>query len=160
MPNGRTHRVVGTAAGALVAGARTRQEDGSTNLLMIFGGAVGGYISSTWPDLLEPATSPRHRQFAHSSTAGCAALRLAAEAVPKWEAYWRQVALGAGSRRSDPRRPPLEQTILALVEAVALAMVGLLAGLAAGYISHLVLDGSTPMSLPLVGLSNVFAQAV
>jgi hypothetical protein len=39
-------------------------------------------------------------------------------------------------------------------------MVGLLAGLAAGYISHLVLDGSTPMSLPLIGLSKAFAQPV
>jgi hypothetical protein len=160
MPNRRTHRVVGAAAGALVAGARAHEEDGPSSLLVVLGGGLGGYIAGTWPDLLEPATSPRHRQFAHSGIAGSAVLRLASEAVPKWEAYWRQVALRAGSQRSDPSRPALEQTLLAFLEVVAKVMVGLLAGLAAGYISHLVLDGATPMSLPLIGLSNALTQPV
>jgi hypothetical protein len=85
---------------------------------------------------------------------------LAADAVPKWEAYWRQVALRAGSQRNDPNRSPLQRTLLAFLEVVAKVMVGLLAGLAAGYISHLVRDGATPMSLPLIGLSKALAQPV
>src|SRR5262245_24481896 len=129
MPNGRTHRAVGAGIGALVAGARTYQQDGASNLLVVLGGGLGGYVAGTWPDLLEPATSPHHRQFAHSGVAGSAVLRLASGAVPKWEAYWRQVALRARSLRSDPNRPPLERTMLTLVEAIAWMIVGLLAGL-------------------------------
>jgi membrane-bound metal-dependent hydrolase YbcI (DUF457 family) len=156
MPNGKTHVVAGTTAGALVAGFRTRPEDGPANLLVVVGGGVGGYITARWPDVFEPANSPHHRKFAHSATTGAAILQCAIEAVPEWESHWRRVAIEVREQRADPNRTPFEQAILIVVELLAWALVGLFAGLAAGYVSHLALDFVTPASLPLLGLSGSF----
>ena len=160
MPNGKTHRVVGTAAGAFVAGASSRQEGGASTLLVILGGGVGGYISATGWTFLEPATSPRHRPFAHSCLAGGSALRCAMKAIPEWEAHWRRVAMEARSRRTNPNRSPLEHAVLLGIQLMAWTLVGLLAGLAAGYVSRLVLDSLTPASLPLLGSSAGPAREV
>jgi len=152
MPNGKTHKTVGTACGALAAASRTRPEDGEANLFIAIGGGVGGYIASRWPDLWEPAICPNHRQIAHSVVAGGSLLTYAIRVVPEWEARWRAVAIDASERRLAPSTPQADQMLLSIVEIFAWVMVGLLAGLAAGYLSHLALDGCTPAGLPLIGL--------
>ncbi|MCW8966528.1 MAG: metal-dependent hydrolase [Candidatus Pacearchaeota archaeon] len=74
------------------------------------------------PDILEPAIHPHHRQFFHS-IAFLALLGYGLKKAYEWQPEER------GSR--------------------ILRYVALCAG--AGYISHLVLDGLTPRSLPLIG---------
>jgi membrane-bound metal-dependent hydrolase YbcI (DUF457 family) len=152
MPNGRTHRAVGTACGVLTAAVRARPEDGESNLLVMMGSGVGAYITARWPDLLEPATCPRHRQVAHSVAVGGGLLSYAVRAVPGWEAHWRSVAVEARNTRLQPGTAPSDQLLLLAIELVAWLLVGVLAGMAAGYVSHLVLDGCTPAGLPLLGL--------
>lgn len=47
---------------------RVRLDLGRT-LALTFGAYAVGSVSGTWPDVLEPATNPRHREFCHSWTA-------------------------------------------------------------------------------------------
>ena len=79
-------------------------------------------VFSKLPDWIEPATNPHHRQFFHS-------ISLLA-------------ALGYGLKKTYDWEP--EDQV-----GRALRFLTLCAG--AGYISHLVLDGLTPRSLPLLG---------
>ncbi|MGA1795277.1 MAG: metal-dependent hydrolase [bacterium] len=153
MPSRKTHFPVAVAIGALAAAARTNDKHGEFNLCVIVGGGVGASISAMWPDILEPALSPRHRKIAHSVATGTSIFKLAVDAITKWESYWRRIAIQATEHRGDPNKTPGERLMLLGVEVFASILVGLLVGLAAGYISHLVLDGFTPASLPLLGLS-------
>jgi inner membrane protein len=84
--------------------------------------SIGGYCGATLPDVIEPATSPNHRQFFHS-------LLFAA-------------ALGYGLYRLYDFEP---ETLLG----ETLRTLALIAGSA--YLVHLALDATTPRSLPWVG---------
>ena len=152
MPDGRTHREAGMVCGGLVAVARARPQDGDANILIMLGGGVGGYIAAQWPDLLEPAVSPNHRQAAHSVAVGGGLVSYAARAVPAWETHWRSIAIDARNRRLQPTTAPSEQFLLLAAECLAWLLVGVLAGMTGGYVSHLVLDGCTSAGLPLIGL--------
>ena len=121
-------------------------------LFVTIGGALGGFIASRWPDVLEPAVCPNHRQLAHSVTTGSCVLTYAAQAVPEWESYWRGVAINTRGLRLDPMTPVQDLFSLQARELLAWLFVGLSSGVAAGYLSHLALDGFTPAGLPLVGL--------
>lgn len=79
-------------------------------------------LAGTLPDILEPATSPRHRQFLHS-VAFAGALGYGMYKLYRWEPQddWGKF----------------------------LQFVGLAAG--GAYLVHLAMDASTPASLPLVG---------
>lgn len=85
--------------------------------------AIGvGTTFSRLPDWIEPATNPQHRQFFHSITF--------------------LVVLGYGLKKTYDWNPEDRSGRI-------LRFLTLCAG--AGYISHLVLDGITPRSLPLLG---------
>lgn len=79
-------------------------------------------VFSKLPDWIEPATNPHHRQFFHSVSF--------------------LILLGYGMKKTYDWKPGDKAGQL-------LRFLTLCAG--AGYISHLVLDGLTPRSLPLVG---------
>lgn len=75
MPRAKEHMTIGALSGAAVnlaiqldemAANPEKQFDWMELLACIAVGAAAGLI----PDLLEPATSPRHRSFFHSATAG------------------------------------------------------------------------------------------
>ncbi len=85
--------------------------------------AVGtGTIFAKLPDILEPATNPHHRQFCHSLVV--------------------LASVGISVKQAFDWKP--EDSVGEFWRAIALC-----AG--AAYISHLLLDGITPRSLPLVG---------
>ncbi|QIL91282.1 metal-dependent hydrolase [Microbulbifer sp. SH-1] len=79
-------------------------------------------VFSKLPDWIEPATNPHHRQFFHSVSF--------------------LAMLGYGLKKAYDWKPNDKEGRL-------LRFLTLCAG--AGYISHLVLDGLTPRSLPLLG---------
>ena len=85
--------------------------------------AIGtGAAFAKLPDILEPATNPHHRQFCHSLVV--------------------LTIIGYGVKKVYDWKP--EDRAGEFWRAVALC-----AGV--GYISHLVLDASTPRSLPVIG---------
>jgi inner membrane protein len=111
------------AAGAVVGLylADKEQQNGEATLQPMAAG-VAATIFTGLPDLLEPATSPNHRQFFHSLVfAGLLAAGL--YKLHRWE--------------------PQDS-----VEKVWKA-VGMLA--ISGYLIHLALDATTAKSLPLIG---------
>lgn len=118
--NAAAHQWTAGAAIGLFMANREKQEGEAT--LAPAAGAVLGAVLTKLPDLLEPATSPQHRQFFHS-------LAFAA-------------ALGYGLCKLHDWEPEDELGKLA-------RWVGLVGGSA--YLVHLALDFTTAKSLPLVG---------
>lgn len=116
-------------------------------LIEAAGGGGGGYVGATAPDFLEPATSPNHRQLAHSRLAGFSLAGVTVANVRGWQRRLRAEAdrLNALAAATPDRSASLNLR----AQAVSLRMlVGVLPGLAAGYLSHLVLDSTTPRGLP------------
>lgn len=118
--NGMTHRLTaGVAIGLFMA--NEEEKTGKQSLHPVVGG-VGGAILTNLPDLLEPATSPNHRQFFHSLLfAGV--LVGGFVKLHKWEAESSSDKFLRG-----------------------LGMVAISA-----YLIHLALDATTAKSLPLAG---------
>lgn len=82
--NSTQHVKISTIGGALIAGTinTVKQfEEQSKNPGQKFNfhrllkstaiGAIGGLVTSTLPDILEPATNPNHRAFFHSIAFAC-----------------------------------------------------------------------------------------
>lgn len=147
MPNCRTHRVVGAAAGAGLAAYHARGETSEHQLVEIAGGSLGGLWGGQLPDFLEPATSPCHRDLAHSCMAllGWTALKL-----EEWRSFCRERAEEYRLRMEDQTLSPGDRLLYCFLEFFWRFAGGLLTGLQAGYVSHLVLDGCTPAGLPLL----------
>lgn len=83
---------------------------------------VLGSVLTCLPDIAEPAFHPNHRQFFHSVTFG--------------------TVVGCGLNRAWEWQPETDGDKF-------LRYLALIAG--SGYLCHLVLDASTPKSLPLIG---------
>jgi len=149
MANGKTHEVVGMAAGSGVALFRARNQPLADQLVEGVGGAIGGYLGGKMPDVLEPAIHAWHRNFCHSWTVG-ALVAGGVAALGRWEKDCRERAADFRRRRLAADVQPLMAFFYWLAELFWNLAAGFLAGLGAGYVSHLVLDASTPRGLPLL----------
>lgn len=111
-------------AGA-VAGAATfcSQKENNSPSDLLAACALG-LAGGKIPDLLEPALHPNHRKFFHSVLFAAGVVQ-AVRKLYEWKPETNQ------------------QKILRF----------LMLALAAGYLSHLLLDSLTPKSLPMIGLS-------
>ena len=148
MPNGRTHTWVGAASGSAVAVYRGRQQPLLNVVLEGLGGGIGGYLGGKVPDILEPASHPGHRDFCHSWTAG-GVLATGLTALEKWEVHCREKAADIRTQRLATPSPGLATSLFQiLVEILWSLAAGVLSGFGAGYISHLLLDATTPRGLP------------
>jgi inner membrane protein len=81
-----------------------------------------GAMFGKLPDILEPALHPHHRQFCHSIV----------------------VLLGVGYGMKKAYQWEPKDNVDKLLRCIALCV-------GAGYISHLLLDATTPRSLPILG---------
>jgi membrane-bound metal-dependent hydrolase YbcI (DUF457 family) len=135
--------------GAGTALARSLEQDGLAILAETAGGALGGWLGGALPDVLEPATSPRHRALCHSWAAATTILTWANARVADAQQYCRDQAQHWERRAaSADGLGALFATLAALLCHFA---AGFFAGLRGGYVSHLVLDAVTPAGLPLRG---------
>lgn len=157
MPDGKTHKLVGTATGALYAAYRAREQRTADRWLEVLGGALGGYLGGILPDSIEPATSSWHRDLAHSCAAGGGIVALSrtftalAEACREQAEKCRAIPMVAqGNFYVVAPADPWKQFIMSLSELIWRFLAGCVNGLAAGYTSHLALDAVTPRSIPLL----------
>ena len=118
--NAAEHRLVSALTLSALGTAGCRENEEVVPRAAAFG--LGGYCFATLPDLVEPATSPHHRQFFHSVLFA--------------------VALGYGLYKLYEYEP---QSTIGEVARLA----GLIAG--GAYLIHLALDATTKRSLPWVG---------
>ena len=147
MPNRKTHQKVGMTVGAAFAGFHARDETLGDALVEIFGGGCAGWLAGALPDILEPAyRNPRHRSVCHSSAVLVATMMAVLEQERE---QLRERARHAHEARLGTMNLG-DVIILLLIEIAYRFLAGALAGLQAGYVSHLVLDAGTKASLPLV----------
>ena len=118
--NGPAHQVVAGFATGVFLAERERQV-GIQTAKPLLGGAAAAFLTKL-PDILEPATSPNHRQFFHS-VAFAGLLCVAFHELGKWQPE------SAGGE------------FLKTLGQVAIP----------AYLIHLLLDSLTAKSLPLVG---------
>lgn len=147
MPNRKTHQKVGMTAGAVAAAYHARQETVGDLLMEVLGGGCAGWLAGALPDILEPAyRNPRHRSVCHSSFLLVATAMMALE---RERERLRQRARELHESRQTATNL-LEVAALFLLEIAYRFLAGALAGLQAGYVSHLALDAGTKASLPLL----------
>ncbi len=174
MPNRDVHVALGLGCGLLattgaVAMRRQRAEphpaDPLHDILHVLGGALGGAVGGRLPDLIEPAIHPNHRGPAHSLLAASGAGGIALlDLVREFEDRCRQAAITCRAQRvaaQDAAREThglrgvvhaVHASALLVLELWLATLAGVPIGLAAGYVSHLLADGLTPKSIPLLGL--------
>jgi hypothetical protein len=152
MANASIHKPVAAASGTIFAAVRARaaNQPSATVLFEGLGGCIGGLAGGCLPDWVEPATWPGHRSFFHSLLLGGVATTTALQSLNRWESFCRQqaeiaLAKSRAADASDWQR--FCDWIVGLFWQIA---AGFLAGLIAGYGSHLALDLVTPAGLPLI----------
>lgn len=69
MPNAKIHFLIGAAIGAGIYCLARKAQDQPIELPSLLGMGLAGGVAGLLPDLIEPATSPQHRQIAHSVAA-------------------------------------------------------------------------------------------
>jgi hypothetical protein len=149
MPNRGVHFQVGAAAGGFFAAHRAQGQPNQYVLPEVLGGILGGVGGGLLPDLIDTPDSPHHRAGAHSVSITGAAGYYVSERLSAWQASLRDHAQHfAQMRAASPDL--LAQIAYSLLELFFRFLAGALAGLLAGYASHLVLDSFTPSSLPIL----------
>lgn len=147
MPGRRTHKAVGAITGTAYAFYRGRGQSEGNRILEGFGGGVGGAVGGMLPDLLEPALTPNHRGLAHSVLVGAG---IVSAQLDQWSEWCRQKADHYRALQDSTQSDPAKRFLWCLVKMLLRIAAGFLAGVQAGYASHLALDALTPKSLPLV----------
>lgn len=121
MANGFVHTVTGAATG--LAAVLIEKETLQESPLLLLAAPAVGTVFGKLPDVIEPAfKNPNHRQFFHSI------------------AFVGLVAYGLKKTYDWKPEDGVDK---------AIRLLALCAGF--GYLSHLVLDSTTPRGLPLVG---------
>jgi membrane-bound metal-dependent hydrolase YbcI (DUF457 family) len=149
MARRRTHLAFGVAAGVGYAGYRATKSAMGNPLIESFGGGLGGAGGGTLPDILEPASGGQHRRTAHSLLVG-GALAAAAQTIEVWAEALRRRAAELEQEAASGLFDEARCIALRLGAWICWFIAGLLNGLVAGYVSHLVLDLGTPAGLPVV----------
>ena len=140
MPNREAHKIFGTVTGAVTAVSYGyyKEQNFENAWQFALGGGLGGYLTSTLADKLEPATSPNHRCIFHG---------VALNGVLAIKAYEptknRLQSLVDKANEYDVRQEPFKAFLYRLA-------VGLVIGGVGGYASHLTADSRTTRSLPLI----------
>lgn len=160
MPGKETHKYVGAAAGVALAAFEAHGQPKNYFLIEMAGGALGGMVGGMAPDWLEPAISSWHRGVCHSASMGGAIIYFQ-QILSNWANTCRENAAkcrvlpqveDVHTGQWIPIKPtPMAQAWADIREFLWTLLAGFLNGLAAGYISHLVLDAVTPRSIPLLG---------
>jgi hypothetical protein len=149
MPNCPFHIATSTPAGAGYAFYKANNQSDLAKLLETAGGALGGYLGGILPDRIDPPFHPGHRSLGHGFVPVAAATTFWNQGLDGWQNQLRRLADEHGYRRllsTDPAGTAWH----AFAEWALRLLSGFLAGLGAGYVTHVALDFGTPRCLPLI----------
>jgi hypothetical protein len=149
MSNRRTHRVIGNPAGGGYALAKAQQQPPEHGVVEAVGGTLAGSGGARLPEVLDQPLHPGHRGFAHGVIPVVVPGRAAVGGPDAWPARYRAEAVPRAALRASAAAS-LEAAWRPLVELPCHVGAAALAGLLAGYGSHVALAGFTPPSLPLL----------
>jgi len=151
MPNRKKHVSVGGAAGVAYAALNALDQSPFNLVLEAIGGFAGGKVGGCIPDFLDPATTPNHRDMAHSLLAVGGVLALAAkDKLMSWHQDLRDKANAFATDRLACEAGSLQAILFGIQEMTCRMLAGFVAGLLAGCLSHLVLDAGSPEGLCLI----------
>jgi hypothetical protein len=149
MASRNAHLWVGTVSGLGLAAYQARNEQPAAFATETIGGALGGRVASLAPDWIEPAIHSWHRSTAHSYLTAGAIATTAHRRLSDWQRHCRAKA-STHEKARQAATTTLEQAWHALMAFIWRFLSGFVAGLPAGYLSHLLLDAVTPRGIPLV----------
>ena len=151
MSNRRTHDIVGGVVGGAAAAAAALNANQPLEYILLeaLGGAIVGVAGSRLPDLIEPATSPHHRQTFHSAGTAISVSAVTFAAQAQWAPRLRERA-AEYERFSTAATDPFTSFGWWLLSVLCRIGAGAIAGLGGGYVSHLGCDALTPMGIPLL----------
>lgn len=145
MPRRAVHSLTSTPAGAWYAHRRASEQSDQNRLIETLGGAFGGYWGGRAPDILEPATSPCHRAFAHSVAAGVGVAGVGYSKLSRLQGFFRGEAAAFDERAAAVPPGSFEVLMWSMLAWLSRA----LAGLPAGYLVHPGLDAFTRRGITL-----------
>ena len=148
MSNGRFHRRVGAATGAISAWVAAHDQPLKHRVIETLGGIPGGIIGAMAPDLIDPPTSPRHRSIGHGVIPIGALGFWSIWNLRRWQDGLREMANGFQEEYSRETTNGFRRFCLGVAEVACRLAAGAIAGLLGGYASHLALDALTPAGLP------------
>ena len=143
------HDLGGMASGAVIAALLAGAQPSEHVALEVAGGALGGWLGSRLPDLLDPPTTPNHRSAGHGALSAIAIGRSVGDRVKEIQRHLRVTADDLASVRAT-LETDLQRFFNLILEWICRLLAGAAAGVASGYASHLVLDMTTPRGLPLL----------
>jgi len=149
MPNRDVHLPVGAVSGVAYATYHAWGQPAPYVLAEAAGGLVGGIGGGLLPDWIDIPCSPRHRAEAHSMSITGTVGYYMNQQLPQWQSNLRAEAQRY-AQLSAASTSVLPQIGYSALELIFRFLSGLLAGLLAGYASHLTLDSLTPSSLPIL----------
>jgi len=149
MPNHNVHWPVGTASGSAYALYMSYGQPTWHVVAETLGGALCGYAGGVLPDRIDTPDSPHHRAEAHSMAITGTAGWILKENLPEWQSQLRAQADRLAMMRAQTTSA-LHQFFFWLAEYFCRFLAGLIAGVLAGYASHLTFDFFTPISLPVL----------
>jgi len=148
VPNYDVHGPVGTASGGAYALYMSYGQPPCHVVAETLGGVLGGLAGGVLPDRIDIPDCPRHRAEAHSMAITGTVGWFVKENLPEWQTWLRSQADHFATLRAASITG-VHQFLYLLAEYFCRFLAGLIAGVLAGYASHLVLDFFTPMSLPI-----------
>lgn len=148
--NRSVHVAVGVGGAVVVGAIRSADQDPWKRIVEGVGHSLGGYVGARAPDVLEPATSPCHRDVGHSAAVGAALVAGAWKGVPVWEGWFRAKADELAAARVEGDASSMKRIAFAILEGLCRMLAGFALGFAVGYGSHLALDMMTPEGIPLL----------
>jgi hypothetical protein len=148
MPNRPVHDLTSTSVGAVYSFYKSNNHSGLAKVLESAGGGVGGY-GGILPDRIDPPLRPGHRSSAHGLVPVATGAAFWYRSLDDWQNLLRQIADQHAYCRATST--DFASTAWhAFAEWVLLLLSGFLAGIGAGYLTHVALDFATPRCLPLV----------
>ena len=148
MPNRGTHVGIALVAQLGVELLRKSVLSDDDRLQDVRQQSLGATCGGVLPDILEPALSPDHRQFAHGMIPAAAVAwfgqgkhREGCDALYVWAKSAPGLGEGVQSGSSQAELPRWFRFIVA----------GFFRALPVGYVSHLIADATTPRGLPMLG---------
>jgi hypothetical protein len=128
---------------------KANKQNDLARVLESIGGAVGGYCGGTLPDLIDPPFHPGHRSIGHGVFPVFLGATVWSQGLDGWQNRWRQLADEHAVLRSQAANPLLAAWH-AFAEWALHLLSGFVAGVGAGYLTHVALDFGTPRCLPLI----------
>jgi len=141
MPNKKTHVMIGSVTGPLMAGVYAYREQKLEHIIAYgLGGLIGGNLGGRIADVVDAPTSPNHRSIAHSLIGN---LLIYFGDKPT-------IAFRSCLTWLETKADEYEKAAKMLWAFCCRLLAGILIGVAAGHGIHLIADFVTKKSLPLI----------